>query len=301
MKISEMIKARQVSVSCEIFPLLAEEELDTVLAAAGRIAHLQPDFISVTYGAGGSTSKNTLRIASYLQQSYGVTALAHLRCVSSTSEEIGLMLEDFRRSGIFNILALRGDVPRDAAFPSPGHYRYACELVAQLRSRGGFCIGAACYPGGPVECKNKEEDLVYLREKVDAGCDFLTTQMFFDNNVLYSFLYRAMQKNIHVPVIAGIMPVTNSRQIARVCGITGTALPPRFRAIVDKFGDRPEAMKQAGIAYATEQIIDLVANGVRGIHLYTMNKPDVAEGILTNISHITGHRFCSEGQGEVSE
>lgn len=189
------------------------------------------------------------------------------------------MLGRLRDNGIENILALRGDIPGPDAFPLPGHYRYAYELIEEIKRRGDFCIGAACYPEGHVECDHQEEDILHLKQKVESGCDFLTTQMFFDNSVLYSFLYRILAKDIQVPVIAGVMPVTNGRQIQRICQLSGTSLPSRFRSIVDRFGDNPAAMKQAGIAYATEQIIDLIANGVRGIHVYTMNKPDVAASI----------------------
>jgi methylenetetrahydrofolate reductase (NADPH) len=186
---------------------------------------------------------------------------------------------------------LRGDIPQNSDFPSPSHYHYASELIQDIRAQsdschGDFCIGAACYPEGHIECEHKEDDIDYLKQKVDSGCDFLTTQMFFDNNVLYNFLYRIMAKGIHVPVVAGIMPVTNSKQIKRICALSGTQLPPRFKAIADKFADKPLAMKQAGIAYATEQMIDLISNGVNSIHLYTMNKPEIAAEIMDNLSEI---------------
>lgn len=255
-----------------------------------EIAALHPDFISVTYGAGGSTSKRTVEIASKIQDTYGIPAMAHLTCVSSTKEEVVTMLDRIEENHIENILALRGDIPQDMDFPSPQHYRYACELIQDIRSQKGdrFCIGGACYPEGHVECANRELDLDYLKMKVDAGCSFLTTQMFFDNNILYRFLYRALAKGIDVPIFAGIMPVINAKQIKRSVQLSGTELPNRFIGIIDKFGDDPQAMKQAGIAYATEQIIDLIANGVKGIHLYTMNRPEVAAAIFHNLSHILG-------------
>ena len=190
------------------------------------------------------------------------------------------------RSHIENILALRGDIPREADFPLPNQYRYACELIADIKSQGDFCIGGACYPEGHPEADSIQEDLVHLKEKVDAGCDFLTTQMFFDNNIYYNFMYKVLQKNIKAPVIAGIMPVTNSGQIKKIISLSGNMVPPRFKAIVDRFSDNPAAMRQAGIAYATEQIIDLIANGVDHVHIYTMNKPDVAGEILQNLSEI---------------
>lgn len=285
MKISEILRSGKVTISCELFPPKKDGDIGRVKEVVRDISALKPDFMSVTYGAGGGTSRNTARIATEIQ-SCGVTALAHLTCVSSTKEEVGRILSDLRENHIENILALRGDIPQDSAFPSPGQYRYANELVAQIREYGGFCVGAACYPEGHVECAHREDDIGYLKRKVDSGCDFLTTQMFFDNNVLYQFLYRILARGIHIPVVAGIMPVTNSGQIKRICALSGTELPPRFKAIVDKFADNPAAMKQAGIAYATEQIIDLIANGVNAVHIYTMNKPDIAAKIMDNLSEI---------------
>lgn len=288
MKISEILQSKPVTFSCEIFPPKREADFAAVEAAARSIAALRPDFISVTYGAGGGVSQNTAKIAAKVQNEFGVLALAHLTCVSSSREEVAQAHRSHNENGIQNILALRGDIPAGMDFPTPGHYRYAYELVQDVKRSGDFCVGAACYPEGHVECAHQDEDLEHLAEKTACGVDFLTTQMFFDNNVLYSFLYRAMAKGIRLPVLAGIMPVTNGKQIKRICSLSGTALPPRFRNIVDKFGDDPASMKQAGIAYATEQIIDLIANGVRGIHLYTMNKPDVTQSILNNLSHILG-------------
>lgn len=289
MKLSEILLGDRVTVSCELFPPKAGTTLDQVETILRDTAALKPDFISVTYGAGGSTSKRTLEIASRLQDIYGVTALAHLTCVSSTREEITSTLAKLREGGIENILALRGDIPQDTSFPSPEHYHFAGELIGHIRRLDGgrdFCVGAACYPEGHVECSRREDDIDYLRQKVDMGADFLTTQMFFDNNILYQFLYRILAKGIRVPVVAGIMPVIHVKQIKRACALSGTTLPPRFQGIVDRFGDDPAAMRQAGIAYATEQIIDLIANGVNHIHIYTMNKPDIAAEILSNLSNI---------------
>ena len=240
--------------------------------------------MSVTYGAGGGTSQYTVQIASTIKNRGQVTPLAHLTCVSSTRDGVRKILEELKENQIENILALRGDIPEGG--PLVHDYRYASELIDDIKQAGDFCIGAACYPEGHVESANKAEDILHLKEKVDAGCDFLTTQMFFDNNILYNFLYRIREKGIRVPVIAGIMPVTNAKQINRICKMSGTYLPARFKAIVDRFGDNPAAMKQAGIAYATEQIIDLIANGVNGIHVYSMNKPDVAMRIKESLSEI---------------
>ncbi len=286
MKIIDILKSDGVHISFEVFPPKTDAGYDKVLSATDAIAKLSPTFISVTYGAGGGTSKNTANIASHIQNDLNVMSLAHLTCASSTKEEVANVIADLKSKGIENILALRGDIPADAPFPLPNQYRYASELIEDIKAQGDFCIGAACYPEGHVECEHKEEDILHLKEKVDKGVDFLTTQMFFDNSILYNFLYRIREKGITVPVLPGIMPVTNGKQIARSCALSGTVLPTRFQAIVDKFGDNPKAMQQAGIAYATDQIIDLIANGVNHIHVYSMNKPEVAEAIMTNLSEI---------------
>ena len=289
MKISDLLAGGRVTVSCELFPPKAGAALEQVETVLRDTAALGPDFISVTYGAGGSTSKRTLDLATRLQDAYHVPALAHLTCVSSTRDEVAAMVARLREAGIQNILALRGDIPQDSDFPSPEHYHYASELIGHIRALPGgdeLCIGAACYPEGHVECPHREDDIDFLKRKVDMGVDFLTTQMFFDNNVLYQFLYRVLAKGIRVPVVAGIMPVTNVRQIKRSCELSGTTLPQRLQAIADKFGDDPAAMKQAGIAYATDQIVDLIAHGVEHIHIYTMNKPDVAARIMDSLSDL---------------
>ena len=284
MKIRDILAQGKPTLSFEVFPPKAEDKYDSVEEAAIRIARLKPAFMSVTYGAGGGTSKYTVDIASSIKNQ-GVNALAHLTYVSSTKEEVRRVLGELKTRGIENVLALRGDIPEGG--PLAHDYRYASELIREIRSfDGDFCIGAACYPEGHVESANKTEDIEHLREKVEAGCDFVTTQMFFDNNILYNYLYRIRERGITVPVVAGIMPVTNARQIDRICRMSGTYLPARFKAIVDRFGDNPAAMKQAGIAYATEQIIDLIANHVNGIHVYSMNKPDVAEQIKNSLSEI---------------
>ena len=241
--------------------------------------------MSVTYGAGGGTSQYTVQIASDIQSTCQVPALSHLTCVSSTREKVHSVLREIQAHGIENVLALRGDIPKDGKVEKD--YQYASQLIREIRETcPALCIGAACYPEGHVESVNKTEDIQHLKEKVEAGCDFVTTQMFFDNNILYNYLFRVREKGITVPVIAGIMPVTNISQIKRICSMSGTYLPARFKAIVDRFGDNPAAMKQAGIAYATEQIIDLIANHVNGIHVYSMNKPDVAAQIKNNLSEI---------------
>lgn len=286
MRIDEMFKKNDVTVSLEAFPPKAKSSFEPVINAVEKLASCKPDYMSVTYGAGGGTSKNTLKIASFIQRDLIITALAHLSCVSSSRKDISTLINELKTAGIENILAIRGDIPEGMVFPEAGYYNYAYQLVEEIKSSGNFCVGAACYPEGHIECANKADDMEYLKAKVDSGVDFLVTQMFFDNNVLYSFLYNALRKGISVPVTAGVMPVTNSKQISRICAMAGTSLTPKFKTIVDKFGDKPEALKQAGIAYATDQIVDLIANGVRGIHIYTMNKPDVALQIMTNLSDI---------------
>lgn len=285
MKIIDIIKSEKPTLSFEVFPPKTTDSMLSVKIATEKIAVLCPDFMSVTYGAGGGTSEFTAEIAGNLQDKYDVPVLAHLSCVSSTKDEIHRQLDALKARGIQNILALRGDMPQGM---SKEHldYHYASELTRDIKECGGFCIGGACYPEVHPESDNSIEDMKHLKEKVDAGCEFLTTQMFFDNNLLYNFIYRARKAGIEVPVVAGIMPVTNPKSIKRICAISGTALPQRFIRIVDRYGDSPEAMKQAGIAYATEQIIDLYANGVRAVHVYSMNKPDVAQKILENISAI---------------
>lgn len=284
MKISDILKQDKVTLSFEVFPPKTSSSYESVARATQEIAALHPDFMSVTYGAGGGTSEHTVQIAADLHAQYGVNVLTHLTCVSSTRQHVSAMLEKFKQHGIENVLALRGDIPAGGA--PENEYHYAAELVRDIRSQGDFCVGGACYPEGHVEAANKTEDILHLKEKVDAGCEFLTTQMFFDNNILYNFLYRIREKGITVPVIAGIMPVTNVKQIKRITSMSGTYLPERFKAIVDRFGENPEAMKQAGVIYATEQIIDLIANGVNHIHVYSMNKPEVAAGIQASLSEI---------------
>ena len=283
MKIKDLFGQKKVTISCEIFPPKKDTAFSGIIETVDAIQSLGVDFISVTYGAGGSTSKKTVEVASYIQERHHLPALAHLTCCDSTEEDIRKRLAEMKERGIENILALRGDKPKEYV---PGPYTYAIDLIRDIKSQGDFCIGGACYPDGHVECEHKEDDIAFLKEKVEAGCDFLTTQMFFDNNVYYNFLYRVLAVGIQVPVIPGIMPVINARQVKRSAELSGTSLPPRFKAIADKFSDDPLAMEQAGIAYATEQIIDLVANGVKYIHLYTMNRPQTAAKIMENLSHI---------------
>lgn len=286
MRISEILSSSKIGISCELFPPKLGSQLSNVKNVVKEMAQIHPSYMSITYGATGGTSEYTVDIANEIQNINQVPALAHLTCVSSTKEKVHSVIEQLKEAHIENILALRGDIPTDPDFVLPNQYKYASELIADIKEQGDFCIGGACYPEGHPEADTMNEDLIHLKEKVDAGCDFLTTQMFFDNNIYYNFMYKILQKNINVPVIPGIMPVTNSRQIKNIISLSGNMVPPRFKAIVDRFADNPAAMRQAGIAYATEQIIDLIANGVNHIHIYTMNKPDVAGEIFDSLSEI---------------
>lgn len=285
MKVSELLKTDQVTISVELFPPKKGSQLENYKVIVGQMAELKPSYISCTYGATGGTSDYTVEIADTIN-SYGIPAIAHLTCASSTKEKVQSVIKELKERNIENILALRGDIPENADFPLPDQYHHAIELIGEIKEIGDFCIGGACYPEGHPEADTMEEDLQHLKEKVDAGCDYLTTQMFFDNNVYYRFLYKALAKGINVPVVPGIMPVTNAAQVKRTISLTGNLVPAKFLSIVDRFGNDPEAMKQAGIAYATEQIIDLIANGVNHIHIYSMNKPDVAGAIMDNLSKI---------------
>lgn len=291
MKITDLLKKDTLSLSFEVFPPKTEASFESVKSATEEIAKLRPPFMSVTYGAGGGTSRYTLDIAKNIKNRYGVASLAHLTCVSSTKETVAEKIKDIKDAGIKNIMALRGDIPAELenADRSRWAYRHAIDLVRELREADAdFCIGGACYPEIHPESANRTEDIQYLKEKVDAGCEFLTTQMFFDNNLLFSFLYKIREAGITVPVIPGIMPITNANQIERAIKLSGSFMPRRFVNLVDKFGSDPDAMKQAGIAYATDQIIDLYANGITNVHVYSMNKPDVAQKIQSNLSDILG-------------
>lgn len=286
MKIIDRLREDKIHISFEVFPPKTDAGFDRVLKATDKIAELKPDFISVTYGAGGGTSKNTAEIARHIKEDLGVESLAHLTCASSTKDEVRSVIKNLKELGIENILALRGDIPEGMIFPSEDRFRHASELVEEIHKNGDFCIGAACYPEGHVESENKKEDIGFLKEKVDKGVDFLTTQMFFDNDIHYNFLYRIREAGITVPILPGIMPITSAAQMKRSQELSGTIFPRRFLAILDRFGGCPDAMWQAGIAYATDQIIDLLANGVKNIHIYSMNKPEIAEAIMSNLSEI---------------
>ena len=288
MKISKIVESKQYSVSFEVFPPKTEDTRESVTKAAREIAALGPIFMSVTYGAGGGTSEYTAEIAQDLQENCGVPMMAHLTCITSSRDHIQEQLKLLKSKGVDNILALRGDIP-DGFELKEQNYHHAIELVRDIKTFDpDFCVAGACYPDTHPDSANQKEDIAHLKEKVDAGMDFLITQMFFDNPVFYSYMYKLREAGITVPVHPGIMPIVNARQMKRTLKLSGTTLPERFRRILDTFGDTESAMRQAGIAYATDQIIDLFANGIRTVHVYSMNNPGVAKAILDNLSEIIG-------------
>lgn len=293
MKIIDILSKKNMSLSFEVFPPKKESSFDNVVKVTEEIAACKPAFMSVTYGAGGGTSQYTLDIAKNIEEKYDVPTLAHLTCVSSSRDMVEEKINKMKEMGIENVMALRGDLTPELekTDPSTWDYKHAVELVRELKESGDFCIGAACYPEVHPDSPNQKEDLIHIKEKVDAGADFLTTQMVFDNNLFFNFLYKIRELGVTVPIIPGIMPITNANQVERAIKLSGSFMPQRFKSIVDYFGDDPDAMKQAGIAYATDQIIDLYANGITNVHVYSMNKPDVAKLILSNVSDILGKDF----------
>ena len=289
MKISDLLKQEKFSLSFEVFPPKTSTAFASIQAATEAIAALKPSFVSVTYGAGGGTSAYTLDMAKNIQEKFQVPTLAHLTCVSSSRETVAQRIQEIRKAGIGNIMALRGDLTPEleATDRSQWSYRHAVELVQEIKAAAPeICIGGACYPEVHPESANQKEDILHLKEKVAAGCDFLTTQMFFDNNLFFNFLYKIREAGISVPVLPGIMPITKANQVARAVKLSGSFMPQRFKSLVDRFGENSAAMQQAGIAYATDQIIDLFANGIHHVHVYSMNKPEVATKILANLSEI---------------
>jgi methylenetetrahydrofolate reductase (NADPH) len=280
--IKAILTRKALTVSFEIFPPRLHLPLEPAVRTVGELAALAPDFISVTYGADGGTRERTTALAAEVERC-GVPPLSHLTCVGTSADDITRRIKELREKGIQNVLALRGDMP-EGAKTVPG-LSHASDLVPVLKT-AGFCVGAACYPEGHPESRNRREDLGNLKRKVDAGVDFLTTQMVFDNELLYSFLYRAQSAEITVPVLAGIMPVTNAAQIKRMVALSNAYVPRKLLSIIDRFGDQSDAMLQAGIAYTVEQIIDLISNGIRGIHIYTMNKAPAIGAIVGALDSI---------------
>ncbi|MCR5249382.1 MAG: methylenetetrahydrofolate reductase [NAD(P)H] [Lachnospiraceae bacterium] len=285
MKISEIFAKGGPTLSLEVFPPKTDDVYEKVEKATDEIAALKPDFMSVTYGAAGSTRKYTTAIASNVEKQ-GVTALAHLTCVNASEESIRQQVENLKEAGIQNILALRGDLPEGVESTEDWVFKHASELVSVIKKYGDFCVGGACYPEKHPEADTMAEDIANMKRKVEAGCEFLTTQMFFDNNIFYNYLYRLREAGVTVPVVAGIMPVTNAKQMTRIIKLSQAFIPRRYVALLDRFGHEPAALKQAAIAYATDQILDLLANGIEHIHIYTMNKPEVAAKIQENLSEI---------------
>lgn len=285
MKISEILKNKKVTISFEVFPPKEWAKIADTKKVISEMVKDKPAFMSVTYGASGTTSGYTTEIANAIQQG-GVTPLSHLTCLTSTKEKINSVLDELEENGVENVLALRGDIPKDFVMSENQYYHHAYELINEIKARNHFCIGGACYPEMHPESKNRVEDIAHLKEKVDCGLDFITTQMFFDNEAFYNFREMCAIKEINVPIIAGIMPITNAKQIKRSAELSNASIPKKFEKIMERFGENPDAMKQAGIIYATEQIIDLMANGVNNIHIYTMNKPDVAHQIMEGLSAI---------------
>ena len=284
-KIIEILNDGRIHLSCELFPPKQGAELQNSLEIVNRIAAVKPSYMSVTYGAGGSTVGYSAALAKEVQDN-GLPALAHLTCVKADEVKITEVLQQLQGHGVNNILALRGDIPADMQGDHQGSFAHASDLMRFVKEQGDFCVGGAAYPEGHPESGSLEQDIENTKHKVDAGVDFLVTQMFFDNTILYNYMFRLLRAGINVPVVPGIMPVTNAKQIIRICQLSGTKLPPQFRAMVEKFADKPEALKQAGIAYATGQIIDLIANGFDNVHIYTMNKPEIFKGIMDDLSEI---------------
>lgn len=284
MYIKDIFGSKKQVLSFEVFPPKQDSGEETVKAAVDELVKQPIDYISVTYGAGGSTSKRTADIAEYIQKEHGMTALAHLSCITADKTGIEKMLADMKERGIENILALRGDLPQEGT-ETAADYSYASELVADIKKYGGFCVGGACYPECHPDSPDLETDIENLKKKVDAGCDFLVTQMFFDNGKFYEFRNLAAKKGINVPITAGIMPLTQASQIKRMCILSGGAsMPSKFTRMFAKYESKPEALKQAGIAYAVDQVVELLSNDTDGVHIYTMNKPDVARQIVSMTS-----------------
>ena len=285
MKISDILKNNKVTVSFEGFPPKEWAKIEDTKKVIEEMVKDKPAWMSVTYGAAGTTSGFTTEIANAIKKD-GVTPLSHLTCINSTRDKVNSVLDELKANGVENILALRGDKPKDFIPAEKPDYHYAYELINDIKAKGGFCIGGACYPEIHPDSPNRVEDIARLKEKVDCGLDFITTQMFFDNDAFYNFREMCAIKEINVPIVAGIMPITNAKQIKRSVELSNCSVPKKFEKIMERFGENSEVMKQAGIIYATEQIIDLMANGVNNVHIYTMNKPDVAHKIMEGLSAI---------------
>lgn len=285
MKIPELFRSGKTVFSFEIFPPKKDGSIETVYNTLDGLSDLRPDFISVTFGAGGSAAgASTSEIAGLIKRKYNTESIAHLTCVNMTKDEIDRQIEDFREQGIENVLALRGDI--NPEIPPKKDFLHASDLISYMKERSDLSFSGACYPEGHVECDSIEKDIENLKIKVDAGASHLISQLFFDNEAFYRFLEKARAAGINAPIEAGIMPCVNAKQIQRMVGMCGASLPPKFTKMIARYENNPEAMRSAGIAYAVDQIIDLCANGVDGIHLYTMNNPTIARKITESVSSV---------------
>ncbi len=287
MKIVDKFKEKNPLISFEIFPPKADYPIDTIFNAIDELYNMDPDFMSVTYGAGGSTKDKTVEISSYIQNKYNLTSIAHVTCISSAKSEINNILNSLKEHNVQNVLALRGDYPKDSAIELPiDGFKNSVELIEYFKRNSNLCVGAACYPEKHPDASNLNKDIDFLKRKMDAGADFLVTQMFFDNELFYDFYDQAVKKGIHLPIITGIMPILNKNQINTIVNLTGNSIPKKFERLLNKYSNNPEALREAGMSYAVSQIIDLLSWGVDGIHIYTMNKPSTARKILGSISAI---------------
>ena len=289
MKLIDLFKIKKPVISFEIFPPKLDTPLESIFNALDQFKVLNPDFISVTYGAGGSAKDRTLEIASKIKNQYDIESMAHFTCVGHTEEEIDALIESLNKEKIKNVLALRGDPPvnqPDFDF-SKNVYKYASELIGHIKSKSDFCISAAAYVEGHVDSKRLKEDLVHLKNKVDTGVDFLVTQLFFDNRLFYDFIDKALSVGIACPITAGIMPIFKADQIKRITSLCGASIPAKLVMMMDKYGHSDDDMRKAGIEYASIQMKDLMDNGVDGIHLLTMNRPKSTRQILENIGSCT--------------
>ncbi|MBS7527716.1 methylenetetrahydrofolate reductase [NAD(P)H] [Fusibacter paucivorans] len=286
MDIKTIFNKKKPVLSFEIFPPKRDGDLNSVYKTIDALAMLDPDYISVTYGAAGSERSNTtLDIAAFIRKQYQIESLAHLTCVSSSKDDVDRIFDKFEAAEIENILALRGDLPEGMATNNRA-FQYAGDLIQYIKETRNFTVGAACYPEGHIEAKSRTVDLINLKQKTAQGADFLVTQLFFDNEKFYDFRREVRALDIDIPITAGIMPVLNKNQIERMVALSGASLPDKFKRIMSKYEFNPQALHDAGIIYASEQLVDLLSTGVDGIHLYVMNKPEVAKQLVDNVSNV---------------
>ncbi len=285
MNIIELFKRKKTVISFEIFPPKLDTPIESIFDTLAKFKELNPDFISVTYGAGGSAKDRTIEIASKIKNEYSIESMAHLTCVGHSKEEIDKLLASLHNNNLENVLALRGDPPinePDFDF-SKNVFKYANELISYIKSKNNFCISAAAYVEGHINSIRLKDDLIYLKQKVDTGVDFLVTQLFFENRNFYDFLDKTCAIGINCPITPGIMPVFKAEQIKRIASLCGASIPAKLVLLMDKYGSNDEDMRKAGIDYASSQIRNLIDNGVDGIHLLTMNRPKSTKEILQNV------------------